>query len=229
MAMAVPTVDAQLAAYSTNFNDLGTARPGDFSLSVSQMAQYTTLHLAWIAAYNAAKADGARSKALVVGKTDAKNSLLVFARELYGLIKASALVSNEDKTLIGVVVRQFDPSPIPPPALAPLVTLLSVTGRVALYKLTDATAPSSRRKALNAEGATILSFVGATPPPASASGWKIERQTGRTTFTITFPNSVVPGTPCWVTVMWYNRRGEFSPACAPVRAYLQIGPVAEAA
>jgi hypothetical protein len=229
MAMAVPTTDGPLAEWSTNFKTLGTATPADFSLTAGQMTSYGTLHTAWMAAYNAAKADGSRSKALVMAKNDAKAALLFFARELYAFIQSSQSVTNENKTLIGVRVRDSEPSPVPPPALAPLVTLVTVIGRVARYKLADATAPTSRRKPLNAEGATILSFVGATPPPSNDSGWKIEGQTGRTTFTVEFPNSVAPGTACWVTVLWYNRRGEYSPACAPVQTYLQIGPVAEAA
>ena len=226
--MAVPTLDGPLAEWSTNFKLLGTAQPADFSLTAAQMTSYGTLHTAFITAYNLAKADGSRSKALVMGKNDAKSSLLVFARELYGIISASSS-TNENKTLIGVHVRKTEPTPIPPPALAPLVTLTSVVGRVARYKLADAQFPTSRRKPLNAEGATILSFVGANPPPSHNSGWKIEGQTGRTNFTVEFSDAVVPGTACWVSVVWYNRRGEYSPACAPVQTYLQIGPVAEAA
>jgi hypothetical protein len=193
------------------------------------MTPYTTLHDAWMAAYDAATADGSKSKALVVAKNDAKNALLVLAREYYGQIQSSLAVTNENKTLIGVRVRDSIPSPVPPPALAPLVTIVSVVGRVARFKLADATAPTSRRKPLNAEGATILSYVGATPPAANDPGWKIEGQTGRTTFTVEFPNTVAPGTACWVTALWYNRRGQYSPACAPVQTYLQVGPLSEAA
>ena len=231
--MAVPTLDAPLAEWSTNFQARGTADPADFSLTAAQMTQYTTLHNAWMAAYNAAKAEGAKSKALVIAKRDAKAALLVYARELYALIQASLIVTNENKTLIGVLVKDREPSTVSAPALAPLVTLLSVIGRVGRYRLADATAPSSRRKPINAEGATILSFVGATPPPLPASGvtdgWKLEGQTGRTTFQVQFSDDVAPGTPCWVTAVWYNRRGEYSPASAPVQTYLQIGPVEEAA
>ncbi|MDB5321550.1 MAG: hypothetical protein JWN40_3181 [Phycisphaerales bacterium] len=226
--MAVPTKDAALAEYSTNFKTLGTANPTNFSLTAAQMTSYGTLHTAFVTAYNLAKAAGSKSKALVMSKNDAKAALLVFARDLYGIISASS-TTNENKTLIGVHVRKTEPTPVPPPALAPLVTLTTVTGRVARYKLADAQFPTSRRKPLNAEGATILSFVGANPPPANSSGWKIEGQTGRMTVTVQFPNTVTPGTACWVTVMWYNRRGEYSPACAPVQTYLQIGPVAAAA
>lgn len=227
--MAVPTLDAPLAQWSTNFNTLGVANPADFSLTSTQMTAYTALHDAWIAAYDAAKADGSKSKALVVAKNDAKFSLLVLAREYYGFIQSSLAVSNENKVLIGVHIRKTEPTPIPPPALAPLVTLTTVVGRVARYKLADATAPTSRRKPLNAEGATIFSFVGPTPPATDEAGWRNEGQTGKTTFAVEFPSTVVPGACCWITVVWYNRRGEYSPACEPVQTYLQIGPVAEAA
>jgi hypothetical protein len=229
IVMAVPTLDAPLAAYSTNFNALGSAAPGDFSLSVGQMAQYTVLHDNWMAAYNAAKPEGSRSRALVRAKNDKKAILLPYLRELYNVIKASQAVSNENKTLIGVTIVDREPSPIPAPALAPLVTLMSVIGRTAHYRLADATAPSNRRKPINAEGAMIRSFAGTTPPPTNDVGWRVEGQTGRTTFSVTYPNGVAPGTPCWVTVVWYNRRGAYSPACAPVQAYLQAGPMALAA
>ena len=233
--MAVPTSDAPLAEWSTNFQVRGTAAPASFSLTAAQMTQYTTLHDAYIEAYNEAKAEGAKSKALVMAKEDAKSALLVFARELYAFIQASLTVTNENKTLIGVLVKDNEPSPVNAPGQAPLMTLVSVVGRVARYKLADATAPTSRRKPLNAEGATILSFVGATPPampPASSiggAGWKLEGQTGRTTFLVQFPDDVVPGTPCWATAVWYNRRGEYSPAAAPVQTFLQIGPAEEEA
>ena len=35
--MAVPTLDAPLAEWSTNFQSVGTARPAAFSLTAAQM------------------------------------------------------------------------------------------------------------------------------------------------------------------------------------------------
>lgn len=227
--MAVPKLDAPLAQWSTTFQGLASSDPGAFSLSVLEMAQYTMLHDAYIAAYNAAKAPGSKSKALVVGKDGAKKSLLAAARELYGQIQASKNVTNENKTRIGVVIRDAQPTPVPPPAQAPLMSVLSVFGRTVRYRLADATAPASRRKPLKAEGAIIMSFVGATPPPPRDAGWKVEGQTGRTTFIVHFPDTVAPGQACWVTAMWYNRRGKYSPASAPVQTYLPIGPLRMAA
>jgi hypothetical protein len=228
MAMAVPQTDAKLAEYSTNFQTRGTATPLVFSLTALQMTQYTTLHDAFISANNACKAEGARSKALCMAKDDAKVALLAYARELYGIIQASPTVTNENKTLIGVTVRDTVPSNDPPPALSPLVSNVSVTGSVGRYKIADRAFPNTRRKPANAIGATIMSATGPTPPPAGSTGWKVEGQTGRNTFLVDF-GDVAPGTPCWVTAVWYNRRGEYSPACPAVLTYLQTGPMAEAA
>src|SRR5688572_16323958 len=196
--MAVPTTDARLAQYSTNFQSRGTSAPLDFSLTAAQMTQYTTLHDLFMAAYDAAKAVGARNKSLVTAKNDAKWNLIPYARELYAQIQVSPAVTNANKELIGVVVRDTEPSPQPPPALAPLVTPLGVVGRIARFKIADAQFPNSRRKPVNAMGATIMAATGPVAPPAGDPGWAVQGQTGRNTFLVQFPNSVEPGTPCWV-------------------------------
>ena len=227
--MAVPTSDAKLAEFSTNFQVRGTATPLVFALTAPMMVLYTTLHDAFMSAYNLSKADGARSKALVVAKNDAKLALRDYARELYGIIQAAPTVTNENKTLIGVVVRDTEPSQQPPPALSPLVTSISVIGRIGRYKIADRAFPNSKRKPANAIGATIMSATGPTPPAANDPGWKVEGQTGKNTFVVQFGDDVAAGTACWVTAVWYNRRGEYSPACPAVLTYLQVGPMQQAA
>lgn len=227
--MAVPTLDAALAAWSTNFNTRAVASGATWDLSAGQVTQYTGLHTAFMSAFSAATADGSRSKSLVAAKNTAKRDLLSFARELYGLIQSSLTISDADKVLMNVVVRTNVPTPVPPPAESPLVSLLSVTGRIARYKISNRAVEGTRRRPANAAGATILSYVGATPPPANDPGWKIEGQTGKNIAVVEFANTVQPGTACWVTAMWYSRRGEYSPACPPVLTYLQIGAMAQAA
>ncbi len=70
--MAVPTIDAQLATYSTNFNTLGVASPTTYNLTAPMMAAYTPLHTAFIDAYEAAKADGWRARRPFSSKTIAR-------------------------------------------------------------------------------------------------------------------------------------------------------------
>jgi hypothetical protein len=174
---------------------------------------------------------GARcaQQGLDAGENDAKAALIPYARELYSIVKFSPTASNENKTLIGIHIDDAEPSPEPPPALPPALTIVSVIGRTVRCKIVDSSTPNARRRAINAKGATVLSYVGTTPPPASDPGWKLEGQTGKTTFNVQFPDDVAFGTPCWVIALWYNARGQYSPACQPVQTFLLTGTVAQAA
>ncbi len=50
--------------------------------------------------------------------------------------------------------------------------------------------------------------------------WKFEVNTGETMTEIRFPSTVQSGSTVWFTASWYNRRGEQSPATAPVNVNL---------
>jgi hypothetical protein len=225
--MSVPTSDAALVPYVNNFYSRGNSAPADFGYVAAQMTQLGTLRTAYIDLMDAI-AEGARSKALVADKNLAKANLLAYLRELYAFCAANTTVTPGNKELIGVVVRSDEPSPVPPVALAPVVAVKSVSNRIVRGTLRDATTESSRRKPLNAAGALILIAHGPTPP-VSKSGWTVAGQTGRTTWVTEVPADVQPGEPCYITAMWYNERGEYSPAADPITTYLQIGPATEVA
>jgi hypothetical protein len=225
----LPRTDAGLLASAEAFSSQISAAAASFGVPAGTATSLASTVSDYADAYAAATNESTRTKGKIAAKNTARAALRSACSDVAKLVYGTATVTDEQLTDLGLTVRDVSPSPVPPPALAPLLTLLLVVGRVAKYKIADAAEPNTRRRPANAIGATILSYVGATPPPANDPGWKIEGQTGRTTFSVQFGNDVEPGTPCWVACMWYNRRGQYSPACQPVQAYLQIGPVAEAA
>jgi hypothetical protein len=229
--MAVPTKDADLVSFGQNFSTRITASPSTWNLTASDATQYSTLLALFVTAYQANKNAfdaGTRSKSLATAKDTAKANFLVFARSLYGQVQSDASVSDANKQLLGIVVRAA-PTQRQAPADSPKLTILSVTGRVVKCQAEDRAFPDTKRKPPTADGVTIMSFAGATPPPAGDPLWRLEGQTGRNSFSVQFSNDVVPGTPCWITCMWYCKRGGYSPACEPLQTFLQIGPLAEAA
>ena len=219
--MAIPKKDSDLAAWSINFNTRITATPVTFGLTAGQATAYTTLHAAFIAAYNAASADGARSKSLVTAKETAKAALLVYARELYGFVQANTTVSDADKNLLGVTVKAA-PTPVPPPSDPPALDIVSVTGRTVRIRLHDSTDASRRGKPVGVNGAAVFSFVGATPP-SGTSTWKFEGNTGKTLVDVTFPDSVAPGAQVWLCAFWFNQSKQSGPACDPMSTNVQFG------
>ena len=86
---------------------------------------------------------GHKSKSLVAAKDSAKAALLPYEGQLYAQIQSSLTVTDANKTLIGVKVRKTNPTPTPPPALSPKLTLLSVTGRTTKSQVEDRAFPDT--------------------------------------------------------------------------------------
>ncbi len=223
----LPSTDGGLLQWATAFSTQITAAAASFGLTTSQASSFASALSSYSSALNAATNDSTRTKGTVAGKNQARQVLRDQARMLAALVQAFPAITDHQLSDLGLTVRSHSTTPVNPPALAPLVTPLSVIGRVAKFKLYDATAPSSKRKPPNADGVTIMSATGATPPPAGDPGWKLEGQTGKMTFSVQFGNDVAAGTPCWVVAFWYCKRGDYSPACDPVQVYLQVPGTSE--
>ena len=129
-------------------------------------------------------------------KNDARTALKNSARLLATIIQGQATVTDAQKIELGLTVRSA-PSRIPRPADAPALDIVSVERRTVHLRLHDATDASRRGKPAGVAGATLFSFIGPTPP-SNPNDWKFEGNTTRTTFDVTFPDSVAPGTQVWV-------------------------------
>src|SRR5439155_14001590 len=114
------------------------------------------------------------------------------------------------------------PSPIPAPASSPQIMIKSTIGNTIRIKLIDPANPTRRGKPPGVDGVSIFSFVG-EEAPTDAAGWKFEGNTTRTTFDVTFPNTVAPGAKVWPTAFWFNPRALSGPACTPVGANIPGG------
>ena len=139
---------------------------------------------------------------------------MALLRPIYGAIAASATVSDTLKVNLGITIRKV-PSPQPAPSAAPAVSVVSVSGRSVRLRFRDATNPHRVGRPVGVSSATILSYVGATPP-ASMGAWKFEANVSKVVVDVTFPNSVAAGSQVWFTVFWSNRKDEAGPPCDPV-------------
>ena len=223
--MAIPTKDVLLVDFSTNWNTRIVSSPTTFSLTAAQASAYTPLHSAFLASYNAmvaARESGTRSESLTAQKDADKVELLRYGRELYSLVQASLTVSDADKILLGVKVKDTQPTPIPAPGAAPGLTVVSVDSRLVSVRLFDPANPSRRAIPAGIDGAMVMSFVGETPP-ADAGDYKLEGPTSRTALEVQFPVELIPGTKVWLIACWFNGRKQLGPACAPVATIINFG------
>ena len=172
----LPSREAELVTWSNNFNTKISAAPTAYGLTAGQAMTYASRHGTFTSAYQTANNPNTRSPSNIVAKNTAKRALIVEARSLARIVQAAPGVTPAQKDELGLTVRDGEGSPIPAPAVAPQIDLVSMVGRTLNIRLHDG--DSTRRgKPAGVQGASVFSFVGVTPPVDIAS-WKFDPENG---------------------------------------------------
>ena len=220
MASFLPNKDAALLAWGANLYAVANLAPTTYGLTTGQCTAFNTLLTAYQTAL-AACDPGVRSKAAVLAKNNAKAALKTNARFLAKLVEGTSTVTNAQKATLGLNVRAM-PSPIPAPAFAPQVDIVSVIGRTVKVRLHNSETAGKRGKPAGVKGAAVFSYVGATAP-TDPTLYQFEGNTTLTVVDVAFPGTVAAGATVWITAMWFNERTQSGPAAAPVQAIIQYG------
>lgn len=213
MASFLPTRDSLLLAWSANFSTRISLAPVPLGLTAGQATSYATLHGNFATAMGLID-PGERSKSLVSQKNAARLALKTSARLLAKIIQGQASVTDAQKIDLGLNVRSA-PTPIPPPANPPGITILSLMGNTVKLRLFDVIDSANRGRPRGTDGASVFSFVGAVPP-TEESEWNFEGVTGKTKIDITFPDGTPAGAKVWFTAFWFNERKQSGPAAAAI-------------
>lgn len=231
MPSYLPSREADLVTWSNNFNTLINVDPVAYGLDIGQAAAYTALHDAFVSAFQTANDNSTRTPSAVVTKNDAKEALIEGPggiRELVTIIQGNPTTTDTQRSDLEITIRDTEPTPVPVPGNPPEIDVIEVYGRKVTLRLRDVKNPTKRGKPDGVIGATILSFIGETPP-TSAGAWQLEGSTGRTTYTVEFPETVAPGTKVWLTAFWYNPRSQSGPAATPIHSHIGYEGLAQAA
>ena len=223
--MAVPTKDTLFVPYSTNVNDRLSTSPGTFNVSTQLAGSYKDLHQPYVDGVKAvadARAAGMRSESLTSGKDAAKLALLRLARQIYTTVQADDSVSDADKILLGVHVRETGRTPVGPPTVRPGVDVVSSVGRTVTVSVHDSASDSKRSRPENTICAFVYSFVG-DDYPTDPAGWTFCGSTSKPIYEIQFPDTTPAGSQVWVCATWVSRRQETGPVSLPVTVNLPGG------
>src|SRR5688572_13214418 len=161
MADFFPSREADIVTWSINFKTKIVATPTVYGLTAPQATAYGTKHDAFVAAHQTANDPATRSPSAIVAKDVAKVNLAAEARMLARIIQAAPAVTAEQRSDLGLTVRDSDPSPIPPPAAAPEMDIISAVVRTVRVRLRDLANPTRRGKPDGVAGASVFSHVGA--------------------------------------------------------------------
>jgi hypothetical protein len=213
-------VDAVLLSQSAHFMDEITLHGEDYGITPDQSVEYAARQSAFASALAAATDPATRGGSTILAKNTAKKSLIAYSRELARIIQANPAVTNQQRYDLGLHVRKT-PAPVPAPTEAPQIDLVSMVGHRMTIRLHNGTA-TRRGKPAGVSGASIVAYVGQTPP-AALTDWTFCTNTGRSKASLDFDSALAPGTKVWVTAVWFNPSKEAGPMATPVSSSIQFG------
>ena len=211
----LPSREADLVPWTNNFDAKITLAPTSYGLTAAQATAYAALNSAFVLAWSECQENDKRTPSAIVTKDDAKEALIDGPggiRELARIVQAFPGTSNTERSDLGLTIRDEEPSPIPQPTVAPVLTIVSVTGRIVKVKLKDAENLERRGQPTGVQGATILTYIG-TDAPADPAAWSFHSNTSKTAIDVELPGDGPPGA---------RRCG--SPRCGSTRASSRARP-----
>ncbi len=217
-----PMTDSGLLAWSLNLSAKLSSSPALYNCTAAIASSYAVVHEAFAEALLACDPND-RSRTLVARKNAAREQLKQHARRVVSQVKAGEQVTTAQKMELGINPRAAA-SPIPAPAVAPILVIETVNAWTVTLKLRDATHSAPRGRPKGVAGASIFYHVGPNPPTA-LNEWTFKGNFGRTKLDLTFDSTLAPGTRVWLTAFWFNGRKQHGPACSPVNTHLQGGSV----
>lgn len=212
-----PSREGELAAWAANFDTKINANTESYGLTLAQAVAFTSLSDAFIAAYNTVVNPNTNAKQAVIAKNQAKEALLHGtggAWELVRIVQAFPGTTNAMRGELGLRIPDTERTPVAAPAVAPDLSIVSMSNRLISVRLRDQENPESRGKPPGVDGATVLYYVGETAP-LDPTVWIFAMNVSRTTFDVEIPSSIPANSTIWLTAFWFNARKESSPAASP--------------
>lgn len=163
----IPTRDALLDAWGSNFDTLISADPALYGLQPSDATAIDVAYTDFHNAYLVISVPANRSQVTIATKNNLKATFVQLARTYAQQIRNNPGVSNDDKLALGLNLANNTPSPIPAPSSQPLISFKSATPLQHELRYSDYNSPASRKKApgsIQVQWYMRFSAIGSPPP-----------------------------------------------------------------
>lgn len=158
----LPAADASFDVWLLNFSLKLTAAPADFGLLAADATAVAGVTTTWSAAYLEAVTPATRTPVAIAAKDTARASAEAMVRPYASRISVNPAVTDANKILIGVTVRNTVPTPIPPPTTAPSLTLNSAISGVQTLAFAQPAA-LGKAKPYGVIGVQLFASIGTVP------------------------------------------------------------------
>jgi hypothetical protein len=222
-----PTSDSKWVEWTQSFLAAVTPNPQGVQLTPAQVAELNTAFLAFQSALATSNAPTTRTRPAVAAKNQARADLRGIAGHLVATVRSNLAISNEQLLELGIKPRT-QRQPVPPPAFAPDIDIVSVNGNRVTIRLHNSQTVGRRRRPVGVAGAAVFSHVGPSAPE-DPTLYRFEGNVTKTEVVVELPSSVQPGTKVWFTAFWYSPTAASGPGAVPVSAVtqwpMQVAPV----
>lgn len=216
MPSYIPSKDAQLDDWASNFKTLIAASPTTYGLVASDATSITNAFNSWHTAFLAATNPTTRTKATIETKKLQKASMLSVVRGYAATIRVNKAITNELKIGLGLHIPDTTRTPVPPPVTQPVLKIAKIAQGYQDVQATDEATPLSRARPAGSVGLLVYRFVGAesTNAPADATFLTF---VGKPSLKATFTEADRGKTVTYFA-RWTNARGEVGPWSQAVSA-----------
>lgn len=164
LAPYLPTKDALLDNWLTNFTTLITASPATYGLTGTDASNIATAIAPWTAAYALVTSPTTKTATTVSAKNTAKVNTLAIIRPYAQQISLNPGVTSDNKIALGLNPRTSTPTPITPPGSNPILTFQSAANLSAIIRYRDSSASVSvKSKPYGVKTCQVFGMTSATP------------------------------------------------------------------
>lgn len=201
----IPAPDADFNTWAVNFDTLLAANPTAYGETSGTAAPVTAAVGAWGAAYTLATDPSTRTPSTVADKDAARAAAEATIRPIANRINANALVTNMQRSDLGLTIRKTTRTPIPAPTTAPTVALVSAIKNSHTLQIRDEATPTSKAKPFGVIGCELWRSIGLTAA-TDPSQCTLARVTGKTPTNVS-TDPADSGKVCTYFARWQTRSG----------------------
>lgn len=211
LAPYIPTKEADLNNWLSNFSTLISGSPTTYGLTSTDATNISGTVSDWAAAYALCTSPTTKTASTVAAKDTQKVTTLALIRPYAQQVSRNPGVTSGNKIALGLNPQTSTPSPITPPASNPVLSILSMQpGAVNFTYRDNMTSPTSKAKPYGVTSCQLYGMQSdtvVTDPsvlPQVASLTKSPSQ-------FMFPGGYTPGKIWYFAAKWQIRTGGQSP------------------
>lgn len=212
----IPTRDADFMVWLDNFSTLLTAAPLTYGLTAADASALAALTATFDTALAAATNGSTRGPSTIAAKDAARAGAEARARQLATLIQANPVITEAQKTDLGLTVRKTNKTPVPPPTTSPLLVFTAATPLQHTLRYSDQLTPDSRARPFGASALLLSVWIRPSGTPASGPPDQVLTIT-RNPVGVTFTGPDVTKMATYLA-RWVTLTGKEGPVSTPVAA-----------